>query len=586
MSSRQAGASRWGIRSAGIALVVGLLLIDVARLGPTLGNVAIHEDQYREFVVPALGMFSGDLNPHRFVYGSLGITFVHLVWRLHYLALRLVAPASGIHNVAEYVARFYAAPGPFYVVAGLGLWGLRLAAAALLYLAARRIGGAVAGLTATTLFLLHRVGAGYALSFSPDTVSAFCTAAVLWLVVRCPPGGSRFWRDLGVGLALGLCVAAKMLGLFLLPAYLLWRLRSDRADPLRARAGGALIGLLGAGAGFVLGEPYALLDRPELRASTAFQLDFNAATSYPHRLETPLHVLGNLLHPGQDAGPVVLALALVAVLLAARQYWKPTGFIALAGLSGVVFLCLQPVFHRNWLLPIFPALAVLAGLGLASARGWLKGRWPRLAWPGAVALYLVATGPGWFWGCSSLRGLAHRPVVESTPYAWYPCQRWIERTVPRAAALLVVANPQYAPRLLRTPDSPPQPTDAYLGPSRAGAFLRSCQDLAATRWAALRPAYRLYPRLHLWGRRPEDLRGTSLPQAAEVAWQPLDWYAAQGVRYVVVDSAIREQFDGPRWPQDQRFFAELRRRGTIVAQFTSPAARYPGMEVWHVAGGG
>lgn len=440
-----------------LAVTAALFAMTTAGRFASLGDIAVHEDQYREFILPAMGMFSGDLNPHAFVYGAPSMYFIHGVWQLHYAALKAIG-APGIDTPLDYAAAFFVDPSRSYAAARAGfcaLWFLLIWVACL---TGARIGGVPVGCLVGAIVALTPVARERLMAMQPDTTIYLCAIVTLYVAVRME---RKPTHDLLLGTIIGLGVAVKALGLMFAAAYLVWRIWDVRRSGLAPVAKSALTGMAGMCAGFILSSPFTVLAWDEFRTGMEFQLAYNQVSGYANRLETAIHVIGNLAWPTRGVGPIGLLAALVAFPTALRSPSEGLRFVAVTGIVGLSFLSLQPAFHRNWLIPAVPAVAVLAGMGAVLCSRWASQRWGVANHVAFAMCSVLIVGPMLAHAVRSSTNQPKRDVPSDTgQYAWYPAQRWIERHVPAGSGLLLVVNPQYAPRLL--PSRLPAPTARHV----------------------------------------------------------------------------------------------------------------------------
>ena len=543
-----------------------------------LHSLEAHEDQYRETVIPALGMFSGDFNPHRFTYGAPTMYVLHAVWRIHYAYLR-VSGSPHITDTEHYVASFFADPEPLCRLARFALVLFWLAAVWVTYLAGRRVGGPLAGSVTAVLVVCLGAAQGRIIGLSSDMPVFFVGALVVYQALAVPARSGALRHDAILGFTIGLGTAAKMLGLMLAGAYACWRVWGAWCVERRPWVKRVLVGMAGVLLGFAIGTPFAFLAWPEFMAAMSKQMEFNAMTGRNNPLLQVLHIGWTLVDPRRGLGPVALLAAVAAVVYILHRKKLRAGFLVWTSVIGAIFLCTQTRYQRNWLLPMLPALVVAAGLGTALVMRYLARR-RGAAWQvhSALVLVLVLAPPLLFTGLACCK----RMRAPNVPYAWQSCGEWVEANLPGGSSMLVVANPSSAPRLLPTADSPAQPRDEYLGTgTRSTAFLLACQSIAATEFASTKPSYRLYHRIHpsYWHQQHHE-EDAAWRREVQSQWRPLGWYISRGVTYVLLDTSQRDRFDTDPWPAAQGLFAALQQNGRLLRSFES--ARGGSIEVWQL----
>jgi Dolichyl-phosphate-mannose-protein mannosyltransferase len=253
------------------------------------------------------------------------------------------------------------------------------------YAAARRLWGVREGLVAAAVLSFAFLPVAYSRVAVTDVGSLTGVALALWFSVRAAESGRLRWFALA-GVAGGLAVAFKYTaGLALLPLAIaaIARLRPDR---LRAVAGLALGGLAAA-AVFMLLNPYVFGSLEEWWRDLRDQAD--VAASDPK--------------PGQESGGVAyylesltwglgwagMAAALAGAVLVLRR--DPVRGLMLVAVPVALFayLAVQSRYFGRWLLPAYPALAMLAAVAISQAAEWIAAQrrpvGPRPAFAAALA---------------------------------------------------------------------------------------------------------------------------------------------------------------------------------------------------------
>src|SRR3954447_12561005 len=289
----------------------------------------------------------------RVIYGPLSFVF-HLPWG----------------NVTE---QFNKDPTRIWVVARTLSAVLCMGGVAATYAAARRIWGAREGIVAAAILAFAFLPVSYSRIAVTDVGALIGVALSLLGSVRAYERGRL--RDYALaGAAAGLALAFKYAaGLVLVPLGIaaLWRVRADRGRAVGGLAAGA--GL--AGVVFLALNPYLL----------------SSAGSFWHDLRGQAQVAADQPKPGQQQGGLAYYLDSLT--------WGLGWLIAPAALAGGVlelrrnagrglllvampvllfaYLCTQSRYFGRWLLPAYPALAMLAASALAQAAGWLTVRTKR-----------------------------------------------------------------------------------------------------------------------------------------------------------------------------------------------------------------
>lgn len=223
-----------------------------------------------------LDVFSGQLNPHFFNYGTV---YTYLVYLAYLLAMGFGWIPTGAHvPVWQQLASLHLVGRGVTVFFGV-------ATILLTYFLARRITNQSGALLAAFLMAVvpgHVANSHYA---TVDVTLTFWVTLALLLMTFIVQDSDRqwvFWSGLVVGLATATKYSA---GLLIVPLFFqCWRVSSHRGDaeiadaPRSLRLCGALLNrilllaLAGTALGFLIGCPYSLLAFPEFKRDFLFEL--------------------------------------------------------------------------------------------------------------------------------------------------------------------------------------------------------------------------------------------------------------------------------------------------------------------------
>ncbi len=339
---------RWAWPALAFVLLAGLAL----RLWGLRQGLpfAYNLDEGTHFVPKAVAMFAHGLNPRYFANPPAFTYLLHLLFALAYGGGAGVKRAWTLHPQDLYtLARVLAA------LLGTGaLW--------LLYLTGARLFGRAVGLLAAAIEAVAFLPVFYAHlalndvpTLAPLTLSLLGSAGVL------RRGALRDYLLAGIGLGLA-CASKYTAGIVLLALVAAAAIHFLEADAARSRRvlGGLLVAGAMALAGFLIANPYALLDYSSFHAGLVHQSSLSAEAQ--GKLGAPkegglVYYLWSLTW-GLGWAPALFALGgAVAIWRAhARLGWllvpAPLAFLAFMGLQGRYF--------GRWLLPIFPILCLLA----------------------------------------------------------------------------------------------------------------------------------------------------------------------------------------------------------------------------------
>lgn len=491
-------------------------------------------DEEGHFVPVAIGFFGHDLDPGYFLnppgYTEL-LYAIYAVW----------------FGGRDAVAHAYATnPSEVFLVARVAVALLGTVAVWLLHAVGARLFDRRVGLLAAALGAVAFLPVFYghlALNDVPATAPA--TLALLGAALVLRGGGTRaaLLGGIGAGLAAGTKYTAGIALLPLLTAILL--AARDRREPLaHALLVPALAACAAALAGFLIANPYALLDFDAFHAGVARQRTLASGEELSKLGLTQrngvVYYLWSLTW-GLGWIPALAALG-GAVRLLARD--RRLALVLLpAPVLYVLFMGAQERYFGRWLLPVLPVVILLAAYaGMALARG-VAARAPRLAAPAGalVAVALLAQG--------AVHSV-HVDRVLARPDTRGSARDWLLANVPAGAK--VVIEPFVPARWLEDPDR--------AAPATPGGG----------RW-----------RLWNTARADVDDAGRSLPAGRtrfvkvdkyERTLRPelLDTYAARGFCWVVTGSSqySRAYAQPQEVPQAIAYYAELNRRSAVVARFS------------------
>ncbi|MFL5824321.1 MAG: glycosyltransferase family 39 protein [Solirubrobacteraceae bacterium] len=347
----------------GVLLVLSLLLrLWGIRQGlPYSYNI----DEDTHFVPIAVGFFGHGLNPHYFLNPPAYTYLLFGVFRLWFGGTEAVRSAYATDPTAVFVVA--------RVVAAL----LSTAAVWLTYLAGKRFFGRGPGLLAAGVLGVGFLPVFYSHLALDDAPALAPVALALYGSARVLRRGRTLDYVLagaGVGLAAATKYTAGIALLCLLGAFAADAARRSPRETLRGLAVALLIAL----AGFVLANPYAVLDSGDFLRGLSQQATLAGGGGAPAKLGLS-HESGLLYYLwtftwGLGWVPALAGLA-GALLLVLRRH----AALALTLLPGpvvfLIFMGQEQRFFGRWLMPIFPIVAILAGYGVAEAVRWVgRGR--------------------------------------------------------------------------------------------------------------------------------------------------------------------------------------------------------------------
>jgi hypothetical protein len=382
---------------------------------------AYNVDENAHFVPKAIGLFGHGLNPHYFVNPPLYTYLLHLVFGAWF---------GGRAGVSEAFARdptevFYAARLVSAACGTVAVWLLYLAGTRLFN--DRRVGflsAGVLGVAFLPVFYSH-LALNDVPTLAPICLALYGAAGIVRL--------GRLRDFLLAGAGLGLACSMKYTGgialLPLLGAAAGWLVGRSRLRPSTVVAG-LFLAAVCALVAFVVTNPYALLDH------TAFQ------DGLTHQTTVADDALGKLglteknglayylwtLTWGLGWVPAIAAAA--GVVLVARDNWRIAAVLVPAPLLFLLFMGTQQRYFGRWLMPVFPMICLLAGYAVLRVAMLIGGRRPVLAPTMLVLAAAVLCGQG-------LVASLHSGQVLSRDDTRNMARAWIVRHVPPKTKIVV-----------------------------------------------------------------------------------------------------------------------------------------------------
>ena len=582
-------------RAARLALLGVLLLAAAVRAWALRHDLpfSYYGDELH-FMRRAMAIGTGDLNPHWFHKPAFLMYLLAFAYGLYFLLGRLLGELG---STAEFGARFLFDPGPFLLIGRLVVAACGVATVYVIYRIGRKVFATPwAGIAAAIVAAVLSPMVNSARTIKSDTPCGLWMALSIWAFLGTRE--SPRLRPLAIAsLLAGTAMGTHYYGLVLVPAYLAFEAARGFSPgvPWRTALARCALVLLLFGLGFFVTSPYNFLD-PTWATETwgkvakSFGLakggppvqsyDPDSAREFAPGAATSRGAAGAFL--ALVASPTVLGIALSllsALGLAATFARRETRWYGLLVLIPSLFFFLAAITvaayhaqprHLNALYPLLTTLAWPGALALA--------RLLRLAEPRtrAAALLLVAAA-----SVPTLIQTVQRNLRINRLDSRQAAYRWIEANLPRDARLLL---DDYGPPLNQNRQAA----------DRLAAVLRALPVGPFTQHQGLRiELLQRYP--------PRD--GFNLDELGQQWWlpreksdaelrsnavdmdmanplvsrqpKPLDEYRRQGVRYVVTNSAARDQYfigdgRGGRFPSFVRFYREL--EGTARIRTFDPAA--------------
>jgi len=418
--------------------VVGLLVVAlILRLwGIRYGlPFAYNLDERSHFVPRAVEFFSsGSLNPDYQLNPSGLIELFAAAFAVFYRSKSAVLDAWNTD------------PGEVWLVARVTGALVATAAIGLLYLAGARlfrnrwVGFLAAALLATCFLPVH-----YAHLALNDAPSLAPTALCLWAVA----GIVRFGRKrdyaiagLAVGLAVGLKYNAAFMLLPLITAAAIVSVRgaeeatSERPAEVLRRLQPVLLGLVLAGvaaiAGFLLCDPYALLDPDRFREDVEHLSDYTKGGLLLGETQTNGYKY-YLWSIGWGFGYLPALMTLVGGVMLLFKDRVRALLLVPAPIIFFLYVGAQGRYFARYVMPIYPLMALVAAAGAIWLVTWLAGRFS-LSGKGRAAL---AIGLGVLVCAQGIVYVIHNDIVLSREDTRSEARDWMVQNIPAGTQMVV-----------------------------------------------------------------------------------------------------------------------------------------------------
>jgi 4-amino-4-deoxy-L-arabinose transferase-like glycosyltransferase len=339
-------------------------------------------DEASHFTSRAVEMFWQDLDPG---YYQNPATYTYIV----YGTLRVLYGPLGFLFDLSYgnvTTQFDKDPAQIWIIARTLAALLGTAGVAATYAAARRLWGVREGLVAAAVMAFAFLPVAYSRVAVTDVGAlAGVALALMWSARAADEGRTRDY--VLAGAAAGLAIAFKYTaGLVLLPLAIagIARLRADGPRPLA----GLALGGLAAAIVFALLNPYLFGSFGDWWNDLRDQADVAAQDAKPGQESGGFSYYLDSLTWGLGWAGIAAALA-GALILLRRDLVRGLVLVAMP-LALFVYLALQARYFGRWLLPAYPALALLAAVAVTRAGALLRERTWQIAATAALALAVIA----------------------------------------------------------------------------------------------------------------------------------------------------------------------------------------------------
>lgn len=542
--------------SAGFWVVLGLAAV-LRLVGIGYGLPAVFNSDEPHLVNLAVSFGKGSLRPELLKYPTL---FPYLLFACYGLLFVFWSGFGLMRSVADFGGFFAWTPAPFYLIGRSVAAAATLAALAPVYRAAKTFLGETAAVCAAGLLAVSPIVVESAHASKPEGLM-FCCAAFAWaLAADYLARGRRrelVFTGVATGLALSTQYTAAPLFAMLVSAWAARRWRAGDAAPADLA-----LAFVAAGAAFLAGSPYVALDFATFRSALADVQGLEVVAGPPIG---PAAVVSNIF---SFAGPWLPGAALAAGLVELLRRDKPRALwllLPVAGYLAGLSLSTEGGWGR-YLMAVYPALALIAGLGAEAAVGWVGG-----GQRAAALLTAALLAPG-----------AWRSVVQDRnlllPDTRTLSTRWVLEHIPQGKALLLDQD-HASPRVAMDRAT----VEGLLARTREAGHPRAryFQYLLDAHPGG---GYRVYKILRDF----KDLHSHPGHVAFSQLAQPL-LDVREGLAKAVeakVDFVVLSEMGAGKGnaPELARFVDEVRREGVPVVSFEAEPGRIvgPRIEIYHV----
>ena len=484
-----------------------LFLSLVLRLwGITFGLPDIDHPDESEVVNHAARFGSGDLNPHRFQYGSLFQYILFSFYGLYFLAGYITGACASVH---QFAVQFVHDPTVFYLIArGLSAT-LGTATVLLTYLIGQKVKNEAAGL-AGALFLAvsyeHVIHSHYC---TVDTALTFFFTAAVYLCLRLFHD-DRLHHYIAAGLVIGLATATKFNGIIasvvLLAAHFL---RGGSAQFLeRCFSRKLWIGFMAIFIGHFVACPFFYINLGSALSEIAELKAIHASSHF-----TVLTYLRDFM--GHYWGIPLGAVCLIGSLRSAITTDRKKLVLFIAAGTVLVFASQYHYVEAKYILYSFPVFAVLGALFFTECCGRMKRAYT------SVIMVLLIAHP-----LSIIAAWDHEHAQKSINLE---AKEWIEATIKINSRILLDNVGNEGPKLENAPEQLHEHYERALKHK-----LLKADYLKLKLESQPKIYYRIYQVDSSAGSRMDDYLNYRLWQDVEEIGHPPAYYRQKGFDYIIV----------------------------------------------------
>jgi hypothetical protein len=551
---RQAG-STFSLRlvvlsPATILSLILLLALSIRLLGINFGLPYVFYPDEAMLVNHAMAFGTGDLNPHSFIYPSLYMYVLFLIYGMIYVGGWLLGVFG---STDDFIRLFFTDVTIFYLPGRLIAAFSGVASVWMVYKLGRRVYSPQAGLIAAAILSFSVLHVNYSHFVKTHVPAGLLVIVTVWLAWSVYKGQNSWRRYCLAGMTAGLAASTVYHAGFVLISIFVSHLLHSKTTNYGSLLDLKVIGAAAASfAAFVLTTPFAILDWPTFWSDLAgTSAVYSAGGVWEHGIFYPFVSL--LSSFGQPIG----AIALLGLGYALIRRRPADLIIASQPIFVGLFLMLFRVKESTHMLVAFPAISILAASFLIDVITWVLRRRASLQLVAATAvtvLLLVAPALKSFQSSYRL----------SLPDTRILAKAWVEKNIPPGSKIVMDSGKYYLEAF-----GPPLALSRWTLEQFIQRGRSTNSGDIARRDGTRRVAYSgeatyFQYQLDLLGDQP----GYDIVQilhdvgAPKTEWPRLDHYINQGVQYAIVSSYAVNGFS-----DSMDLYEALRRRAVLIKEF-------------------
>jgi len=533
-----------------VLIPILFLALSVRLLGITYGLPYVFYPDEAILVNHAMAFGTGDLNPHYFVYPSLYMYVLFIVYGLTYLGGRFLGVFG---STDDFIHLFFTDATVFYLPGRLIAAFSGVAAVWVVYRFGRRAYNTQVGLIASAILAFSVLHVSYSHYVKTHVPAGLLVIVTTWLAWRIYEGRNNWGHYLLAGATAGLAASTVYHAGFAFISVVVahWVYSKEKANVYlvdRKLVGAAVACFLA----FALTTPFAILDwRTFFSDLTSTGEVYYTGGIWEYGTFYPFTSL--LSSFGQPLGTVTLLGLGYALLRRRPADWILASQPIFLGL----FLMLFRVKESTHMLVAFPAISILTASLVFDVIAWICRQ-------RAVSRGMVATAfTGLLVAAPAVQSLKNSYRL-SLPDTRILAKHWVDENIPPGSKIAMDSGKYYLGQFGPPLPLSPLTLQQFIDRGKASATDNIARRDGTRRVAYLGEATYFQYQLKALGDLPgydivQILHDTASPKRD---WPSLDHYINQGVQYAII-SSYAENSD----PKRKDYYNSIRQRGTLIQQF-------------------